>query len=320
MKLFYQLDQFNEQTYFSFASNLVYLLDDRVLGFYKNLFQVKKYQTISNCLKLSAQFYSYTFEDNNTSSFHLNQDQMNMPFKVYISEYIVQLMIGVPTVIHGSLINNLKLNKLPQIKAKCINTAAYHFNTISYQQGEEERVQFEYLLMSSQATNDSYLNKFNQLLISYDNYWSSLDLLKRIDSNLKCNQSHSNLILNVSNALEWHIQSSSTSKMDELVQLVDNLKKNTVSIETTLDKLQACEQNIFKRLEWASASSPGLVDTLKAFENLRKSRNDLFNTDVKHAVNIELLMESWIIFEQLRSKTSTFYLDKLNSFESILVE
>jgi len=173
--------------------------------------------------------------------------------------------------------------------------------------------------MSNQAPNENYLNKFNQLLISNDNYWSSRDLLQRIDANLQSNQVHRNLILNISNALEWLLAAEATH-LDDLKQLVENLKKSTVAIETTLDKLQICEQNILKRLEWASASQPGLVDTLKAFELMRKQRNDAFKLNVKHAANIEFCMQSWIHFEELRSNKSTFYMDKLNSFENILIE
>ena len=90
--------------------------------------------------------YTYNNEDNDANpeqlAFNLSQDQMNMPIKVYISELIVQLMIGVPTVIQGSLINNLKAIKLPHIKAECINTAAYHLNLLVGLSEEERAAQF----------------------------------------------------------------------------------------------------------------------------------------------------------------------------------
>ncbi len=83
-------------------------------------------------------------------------------------------MVGIPTVILGSLINSFKINKLPQIRSECVSLAV---NSSPF----EERLQLEFLLnqnLMNNQLNENYLNRFNQFLINYDNLWSSVDLLR----------------------------------------------------------------------------------------------------------------------------------------------
>lgn len=49
------------ETYFALTMNLVHLLDDRILAFYKNLFFAKKIQTIKACIDICFQYYYYIF-------------------------------------------------------------------------------------------------------------------------------------------------------------------------------------------------------------------------------------------------------------------
>ncbi len=39
------------------------------------------------------------------------------------------------------------------------------------------------------------------------------------------------------------------------------------------EKLNSCETNMAKRIEWASSSNPNLTEIAKSFESLRKKRN-----------------------------------------------
>ena len=83
-------------------------------------------------------------------------------------------MVGIPTVILGNLITSLKVNKLPQIRSECVNT-------VVNESLPDERPQLEYLLnqnLMNNQLNENYLNRFNQLLINYDNLWSNVDLLR----------------------------------------------------------------------------------------------------------------------------------------------
>lgn len=103
-------------------------------------------------------------------------------------------------------------------------------------------------------------------------------------------------------------------------QIVENLKSNIAFVENTIEKLNAAELTIGKRLEWAAGSSTNLLDTLKAFESLRKNRNDYFKNDVKLARSIETFAENLNDFEQMRISNSTNQIEKFQLLENVLIE
>jgi prefoldin subunit 5 len=108
--------------------------------------------------------------------------------------------------------------------------------------------------------------------------------------------------------------------LKELNQIVENLKSNIAFVENTIEKLNAAELTIGKRLEWAAGSSTNLLDTLKAFESLRKNRNDYFKNDVKLARSIETFAENLNDFEQMRISNSTNQIEKFQLLENVLIE
>ena len=77
--------------------------------------------------------------------------------------------------------------------------------------------------------------------------------------------------------------------------------------------MNSLEQTIYKRLEWASGSSPNLSDTLKSFEQLRNNRNDSFKLEFESIKLIESLNENLINFEQLRSQKSEIYTETIQA-------
>lgn len=84
---------------------------------------------------------------------------------------MIKKIAGMPTVIIGSLLNNLK-NDNPYMRP-----AEYALNYNLLNQAE----QFSYLLnqkILSNQINQYYFNAFNQILINYDSIWSTWDLHK----------------------------------------------------------------------------------------------------------------------------------------------
>ena len=67
----------------------------------------------------------------------------------------------------------------------------------------------------------------------------------------------------------------------ELPAVVEQLAYYGESMGAASAKLNACESNAFKRLEWARTATPLLTETSKTFEQLRKKRND--HATVEHA-------------------------------------
>ena len=61
----------------------------------------------------------------------------------------------------------------------------------------------EYLLNQlNTQLNETYLNKFNEFLISYDNLWSNIYLLRLIDSNINFNQTYYNTTQQIQEAIQ----------------------------------------------------------------------------------------------------------------------
>lgn len=88
-----------------------------------------------------------------------------------MSEFVQQMLTGMPTVVIGNLIGALKCNTP---------------SSISTNENQE---------------NDDFGTTLNQMIIAYDRIWSELDLLQRIDWSLRlktrcldCLQVHKSLI------------------------------------------------------------------------------------------------------------------------------
>lgn len=78
-----------------------------------------------------------------------------------------------------------------------------------------------------------------------------------------------------------HIQTDSYRQviLAELDKIQPKLKQYNQAVTCALDKLNSTEQNILKRLEWASGSNPSLIEVTKVFETQRKKRNDYFKVN-----------------------------------------
>ena len=110
---------------------------------------------------IQSKVFNLHFKDKDNTLFH-SIDRLVVPIKSFISEYIIQMMVGIPTVILGSILDILKndpgdymMLSLPE-----------QYNFLSSQK-----------LVTGQIS-ESYLNLFSQFLINYDGVWSSLDLTR----------------------------------------------------------------------------------------------------------------------------------------------
>ncbi len=78
-----------------------------MLTFYKNPFQVKKIQAVSTCMNICSQFYQYCYGTDD--SFNLNQEQIILPLKAYISDFVVQMVIIQMIYMNEDYFKNLKI-------------------------------------------------------------------------------------------------------------------------------------------------------------------------------------------------------------------
>lgn len=324
LKIHYNQEQFKmanrQQSYFSLCPNLIYLLDDRVLFFYKSVFFVKKIQTLYNVISSCIQYKEFCYGED--GSFIINLEQL--PLKVFISEFIVQLMAGIPTVIIGNLINTIKEDK--DLQLKCEFLAQNNLN-------DDQSEQVQYLLsqyMMNIQLNETYYNYMNQALIKYDHTWSNIDLCRRIDSSVQLNHIYLDLNNEKLNAINWfydivvdsnqaEVDSHRSKVLKHLEQIVLRLNASNCQLTEIIEKLNSSEQPIQKRLEWASASNPGLSETIKLFEDQRKSRNNYYKIENKLMHSLEGIMNSWLNFEQLRTRDCTTYATILKQFEDVLI-
>ncbi len=66
------------------------MFNERTFAFYKNIFLIKKIQTIQSFITICSEYHDYCFESNETFAF--DHESIMLPFKSYISEYIVQMV------------------------------------------------------------------------------------------------------------------------------------------------------------------------------------------------------------------------------------
>ena len=91
-----------------------------------------------------------------------------------MSEFVQQLLTGVPTVMIGNLINILKNEPVDSYLSAMISEL-----TVS---GQNEHLSS--LLAHKLSTNqisETHFGALNQMIIGYDRLWSEIDLLERID-------------------------------------------------------------------------------------------------------------------------------------------
>ena len=63
--------------------------------------------------------------------------------------------------------------------------------------------------------------------------------------------------------------------LDQVKSLLEKTGELNECFNDNFEKLNTCETNMVKRIEWASSSNPNLTDIVKSFELLRKKRNAL---------------------------------------------
>jgi hypothetical protein len=98
--------------------------------------------------------------------------------------------------------------------------------------------------------------------------------------------------------------SSYQGNLNELEKFIQAFKEKLGVLTSTNEKLSSCEQNLLKRLEWASNSNPNLNETIKSFENAKLKREYILSTEFKLTERIRNLVEIWHAFEFSRSKDS----------------
>lgn len=81
-------------------------------------------------------------------------------------------MAGIPTILIGNLINNIKIDKELQLKTELLSQ-----NNLSTEQTEQINYLISQNALNTQM-NGNYFNYINQFLIKYDNIWSNIDLCK----------------------------------------------------------------------------------------------------------------------------------------------
>jgi PI-3-kinase-related kinase SMG-1 len=184
----------------------------------------------------------------------------------------------------------------------------------------------------SSRIKQNHFEQLNKLLIGYDTNWSSLDLLRRVQTSLDQAQSYTSTFKSVIRAFEWfHDQTfadlkaltgAKTSRQVSVTQLEELLSKldtNNSSLALMIEKLNVYEQNsILKRLEWAAASNPSLNDAIRSFETKRKTRTEFFELEQSVFVELQSLVDAWLDFENMRTKSSVLYTSLLQSFESLV--
>jgi hypothetical protein len=269
---------------FGLTQNLVYLLDEHIYLFYKNIFFVKKIQAIQSCLKLSADFYQFNF--NTCESFEFSHEELMFPLKNYISEFIIQMVTGLPTIALGCALSCLS-SKTP---------------------------------MNQSLINEYYFNNLNQLISNYDVLWSTLDICLRIESTKSYYETHLSAIKRIIEAFEWfndpvltdqtlqnrqsiNLNSNRQNILDDLQNYVDCLNNSNNLLAVSLEKMNNCEQNIVKRLEWAAHSNPSLNETIKLFDDLRKKRNNSLSRENDLCVKLNSLINMWLNLEFFRGRS-----------------
>ncbi len=150
-----------------FLISKMHLLDDhRVSATYKNTMFVKKLQTIQACMQLCDD-YASVCHDATTLTFY-NMEQVFYPLKAYITEYIVDLVVGMPTLmLNHTLASIIDLIKINANYASSDKTTNFDHMSISSHISR---------LFADNCECIEDAGVMSQLLISYDNICTNIDL------------------------------------------------------------------------------------------------------------------------------------------------
>ncbi len=141
--------------------------------------------------------------------------------------------------------------------------------------------------MIAHHINDYYFANVQQVVAGYDSAWTNHYACVRIESSIAHVASHMSTARQLIDTFEWlhhaHLLANSNATdsntempllAKELPAIVQQLADYTELAMATSVKLHACENNVFKRIEWARNTTPALADTSKSFELRRKQRNE----------------------------------------------
>jgi hypothetical protein len=145
----------------------IYLLDDRVLSFYKALFFVRKLKSIHECILVVSQFTSYLLENPDHNE-HVSFDALILPIKNYISEYVTELIDGMPVISISNQIEFLKNDNRTPIQPHEFGIEFIRKSTIISQNRK---------LIENQL-NQAYINQIKQNLIACDSLLNNMDIFK----------------------------------------------------------------------------------------------------------------------------------------------
>jgi len=154
--------------YVTLAPSLLYRLDENVHAFYSSVFLAKKIQLVRTLVENCLNYQSFLFPSStaeSSSSFNLDGSFL-LPIRTFVSEFVAQMLTGLPTVIIGNLIDVIKNEPLDMNLNEQLNV----------------------ILARKLATgqiDQSHLTHLNQIVIVYDRVWSEMDLMERIDSSLR---------------------------------------------------------------------------------------------------------------------------------------
>jgi hypothetical protein len=91
--------------------------------------------------------------------------------------------------------------------------------------------------------------------------------------------------------------------LNELEKFLKTFKEKIGVLTSKNETLNSCEQNLLKRLEWASKSNPNLNEIIKSFENAKLKREYILSTEFKLAERVRYLVDTWYAFELCRANS-----------------
>ena len=160
---------------FALASpTLLYLLDDSIHAFYSSAFLAKKLQTVQLILERCLQYHNYMTTDEQQQQFELSiENSFLLPLRTFVSEFVVRMISGVPTVLIGNLIDVLKSSdQLAFVDPENLTISSYN---------EHLSLLLAHKLATSQISQ-VFFTSINDSVILYDRMWSEIDLIERVDS------------------------------------------------------------------------------------------------------------------------------------------
>ncbi|CAF0784356.1 unnamed protein product [Brachionus calyciflorus] len=306
-----------EQNLFILTSNLVFLFDSTNYSYMKNLFLVKKIQTIYSCLVHFEQYTQYCYGSRN--EFMFKQEDFVYPIKNYISEFIVQMVNGVPIILIGNLFNILKNDQYSFMDMNLVN------------QSEQIGYMINHKILTNQI-NEYFFNTFNQFLLNIDSFWVNQDLLKRINSNIEYNQTFMDLSKEIIDSIEWYydpylVESYSDSlqtktfrekTLEKLKITMDDLDKKIENFKKIANEFSNNETNISKRLEWSSNSNPNLIEITNQFNQVVETNDLNFKKEITQVDKISHCLKMWFNFEHMRNFKSTQLSQIKLNFENLI--